>query len=384
MVVSPFIAATTLKRLGKSGEGHILVSRPEELARLTKTALEPFERVYVLGDAADGDAHDAEEPPPPESALADDNLSGLHAKLYVADAGWEARMWSGSANATQAAFEKNVEFLVELTGKKSLCGVDAFLGTEKNGGGFLNLLAPFSPAEVPVPVDPIQQHMEEVLEETRRALASASLSARVLSDGASKSYQLRLEPGERPLPPISAGLSIRAWPITLRPEVGAVFQSGADPVCEFGQVSFEALTSFFALELTLTYEGRTCSITFVLNIPLIGAPEDRPQRILLSLLGDRQKFLRFLALLLAGTSVDAAALVGTDGTDPAHNGAGNGLEQGLLETLIRALDHNPGKLDQVSRLITDLGKTEDGQRVLPEGLTSIWEPIWAARLKLQQ
>jgi len=91
-----------------------------------------------------------------------------------------------------------------------------------------------------------------------------------------------------------------------------------------------------------------------------------------------------LALLLAGTSVDAAALVGADGTDLAHNGAGHGLEHGLLETLIRALDHSPGKLDQVSRLITDLGKTDEGQRVLPEGLTSVWEPIWAARLKLQQ
>lgn len=384
MIVSPFIAATTLKRLGKSGEGHILVSRLDELARLSKTALEPFERVYALSDAADGDAHDAEELPSPESALGDDNLLGLHAKLYVADAGWGARIWSGSANATQAAFEKNVEFLVELTGRKSSCGVDAFLGTEKNGGGFLNLLVPFSPAESPVPVDPIQQHMEEVLEETRRALASASLSARAVSDEANKSYQLRLESGEGPLPPIPAGLSIRAWPITLRPEAGVVFKSGADPVCEFGQVSFEALTSFFALELTLTYEGRTCSITFVLNIPLIGAPEDRPQRILLSLLGDRQKFLRFLALLLAGTSIDAAALVGADGADAAHNGAGGGLEQGLLETLIRALDHSPGKLDQVSRLITDLGKTEDGRRVLPEGLTSVWKPIWAARLKLQQ
>ena len=45
-------------------------------------------------------------------------ISGLHAKLFVIDDGWNACVWTGSANATVAAFQRNVEFLVELVGER--------------------------------------------------------------------------------------------------------------------------------------------------------------------------------------------------------------------------------------------------------------------------
>jgi hypothetical protein len=384
MVLSPFLAASALKRLGKNGGGHILISRLDELGKLSRSTLEPFQQIYALSDEADGDAVDQDESAAGEPALADSMLSGLHAKLYVADAGWEARVWTGSANATQAALEQNVEFLVELTGKKSKFGIDAFLGTASAGEGFLKLLQPFSPGELSTAVDPIQEQMEELLESTRRALASASLSADVMADAQGGGYRLKLERRGSPLPTVPTGMTVRAWPITLRPDAGISLRSDVEPLCEFGPMSFEALTSFFALELTLIYEGRTSGIVFVLNLPLTGAPEDRPQRILLALLGDRQKFLRFLALLLAGTPLDAAALFKPAGPDHAGGAARNGLDGGLVESFIRALDQRPEKLDQVSRLIADLEKTENGQRILPEGFGAIWEPIWAARQKRRQ
>jgi hypothetical protein len=69
--------------------------------------LEDFERVYVMRpeaepeegrgedlteDLAGDEAEDPEEVPAEDGALP---LSGLHAKLYVADAGWDARVWTG-------------------------------------------------------------------------------------------------------------------------------------------------------------------------------------------------------------------------------------------------------------------------------------------------
>jgi len=47
--------------------------------------------------------------------------------LFVFDQGWNARLWSGSANATWRAFHGNVEFLVELRGSRASCGVDKLL-----------------------------------------------------------------------------------------------------------------------------------------------------------------------------------------------------------------------------------------------------------------
>jgi phosphatidylserine/phosphatidylglycerophosphate/cardiolipin synthase-like enzyme len=53
--------------------------------------------------------------------------SGLHAKLFVIDHGWKTSVFTGSFNATVHALEHNVEFMVELVGKRSRFGVDQFL-----------------------------------------------------------------------------------------------------------------------------------------------------------------------------------------------------------------------------------------------------------------
>ena len=51
----------------------------------------------------------------------------------------------------------------------------------------------------------------------------------------------------------------------------------------------------------------------------------------------------------------------------------------LFESLLRALEREPAKLDHVAGLIEDLRKTPEGEALIPEGFTEIWDPIWAAR-----
>jgi hypothetical protein len=55
----------------------------------------------------------------------------------------------------------------------------------------------------------------------------------------------------------------------------------------------------------------------------------------------------------------------------------------LLEHLLRALHGSPGKVDQVGRLIEDLGRTPEGQALLPPELNAIWGPIARARSRQQ-
>ena len=61
----------------------------------------------------------------------DEQVFSLYAatesRLFIGETGGMAQVWTGSANATNAAFGGNVEFLVELEGDKSSCGIDAFL-----------------------------------------------------------------------------------------------------------------------------------------------------------------------------------------------------------------------------------------------------------------
>ncbi len=126
VVVSPFLSDKTLAKLTKDSNHSVLVARPEWLDKISDETLEGFDERLQMNETATPEGVDPEAIPSIEPPL-----QGLHAKLYVADDGWNARTWTGSANATVAAFDGNVEFLVELAGKKSDVGVDAFLSKVK-------------------------------------------------------------------------------------------------------------------------------------------------------------------------------------------------------------------------------------------------------------
>lgn len=63
---------------------------------------------------------------------------------------------------------------------------------------------------------------------------------------------------------------------------------------------------------------------------------------------------------------------------------GSGIELPLFESLVKALEGDPVKLDQIGRLVDDLKKTPEGKDLLPEGFDLIWEPIWSTRQRLKQ
>ena len=80
LTISPFVDPTMTAELAGPADGDVLVSRLEQLQQLPEEALKCFERVYFLPPDAE-----------PETTGDDDSdedtetLSGLHAKLFVAD-----------------------------------------------------------------------------------------------------------------------------------------------------------------------------------------------------------------------------------------------------------------------------------------------------------
>ncbi|HEX8163557.1 MAG TPA: phospholipase D family protein [Pyrinomonadaceae bacterium] len=375
LVVSPFVRAKCLARLAGERGGNLLISRPEELDALGPGCLENFERVYVLSPAADSQ----EEPDEEAAETAQESLSGLHAKLYVADAGWKARVWTGSANATDAAFNGNVEFLVELVGEKSRCGVNAFLSQAQGQTSFRDMLQEFTPSEQQP--DSELRRLERLADRARRELAAAGFTAHIGPADQADAYQvsLRLREGASlTLPPET---TTRCRPITLHEAASITLTGDSGEVATLGPVSFEAITSFFAFEVSATDGERQAAARFVLNVPLEGAPSDRQERILRSLLKSKDSVLRFILFLLAEGGADTAAilLAARARLSGKESRGGNGFEFPLFEILVRALDRDPAKLDQVARLVNDLRKSPEGRQLLPEGFDSVWEPVWAAR-----
>jgi hypothetical protein len=349
--------------------------------------LNAFGSIKVLDDAAESELEAAARAEEEEASLdrnLDGVLRGLHAKLYVADAGWDARVWVGSANATEAALRRNVEFLVELIGRSSRCGVDAVLvGPATGVPGFGNLLVDYEPT-ADVEVDDVTESLRREAEGIQSYLAEQRIVANVDGPDEQQLYSITLaHPGRGSLG-LPDDTVLRAWLITQPPSHARAVRTGRpEELARLEGLELAQLTTFVAFQLELRREGREHVTRFVLNVPLRGAPRGRHEAVLRTLLRDKDRLLRYLLFVLAeaegANSLSVADLV-TIASGGDSNGSGwTRVQFPLFEALVRTLARDPHKLSEIQRLLDDLGDDGNLDELLPDGFRSVWEPIWAAR-----
>ena len=388
LVVSPFLTEGCLNRLASFGKECALVSRLDSLQKVSADCLRRFSEVFCLKEDAisEQDGSDLVNPESEptyieeEKDSIEDNIDGLHVKLYVADAGSEGRIWTGSANATDAAFSKNVEFLVELRGKKKYCGIDAVLngGKETQDGkeaGLRTILDPFSITDGLIPKDE-KESLKHLADKSRNALVKADLSVRVSQD-ADEHFSLSIE-GSVPVLPEEASIMCR--PITLKKTRAVNLSSSPGENAEFRFLLDREISAFFAFDVTIKSGNKSLVEGFVLKLPLKGAPVDRNERILRALLKEPSQVIRLMLLLL---SLDERSNPGSiikwgQGQGESRTWMSQGMVP-LFECMVRALAWDPRRLDDLNSLIQDLKGHPETRDLLPEGLDEIWGPIWEAR-----
>ena len=381
LVIAPFVAASTLNQLNVSGE-QTLVSRADALEALDASQIGDYE-IFVLSEGVDLEQEEDAELNDGSDTNSKLSLSGLHAKLFAFDDSGIGRLWTGSANATNAAFHQNVEFLVEMRGQSKHMGVEAILRHQQKGISVLrDLLEPFSPDEERR-TDSTQHALENLLLHLRRFVVDLEFVVHAEKSEANL-FDLRLSSTKHPDFP-DAKFDLQCWPLTLRQEAGAQrLSSDGGWSSSFSSVSFDGLTTFFAFEGRISVDGKSGACRFVLNLPSRGFPENRRQRLLRYMLKDQQQLMRYLFLLLGEEG--ALSLSEISGSS-RYAGTGNGgfhADIPMLEALVKALERAPEKIDQVAHLVTDLQNTEEGQVLLPEEFEQIWRPLWEAREELSR
>lgn len=371
LVMSPFVTNGFLHSVLRDDSDDVLITRPDQAVALnTKTVagVQLFQLDENAGlEPLDDDAADDRAAP----------LRGLHAKLIIADAGRKAVVWLGSANATTAGHSGNVEFVVEMSGPKNRLGIGAFLGDDVNRG-FRSLLAELDP-EICQGDAPASQAAERQLGLWQREFASMPLRIEVDTVGPEEfALHLVIPPFSRAL--ATSGCSCRCWPSSLPDTRGVpVALSEVDQIVDLPSVSLAALTSFLGVELTPPPHLGIGSSFFAVRVELVGAPEDRPQRVLRSILETSDDVRRYLLLLLAGTDVPVASLIGGAGLREGAWAPGGFAGPGLFERLLTTLTRDPSDLQRVARFVDDLETDDDrGLERLPDGFLPVWEAVWAA------
>ena len=178
LIVSPFVSPEVVQEFLDHGAETHLVSRMETLQGLPIEMLRSCETVHYLQMPPNDESGDD-----PLRVGQGEVLEGLHAKLFVVDHGWESSVFSGSFNATNHALAHNVEFMVELVGKRSRFGVDQFLRREKGEANFSDLLQAYD-LEIAAPaLDPNLRRLDDLLRATKRAIVTAGPLLRVTATG---------------------------------------------------------------------------------------------------------------------------------------------------------------------------------------------------------
>jgi hypothetical protein len=378
LVISPFVTVAALERVSRGRSSVSLVSTTDALGELAERP-DGYQSFWSLDDDAIADIPDrADDGVTTPSAAEVVELSGLHAKTYVFEKGGEAHVWTGSANCTDAAFYQNVEFLVHLTGPKDRYGVDALMAAREDSVRLIDLLKDSAHIVAHAAPDEVGCGLEARIEDVRNWLTDRQLSAEVLPNGGEYDVVVRTGAAAKGPP---AGVSVTCWPVMIGEARAASVVAGFEEL-RFRRISLEGLSAFFAFRVEAREEDITREALFVLNIPLVGAPADREERLLRSLIGDRARLMRFLTLLL---SDDGAVPEMSTGPEGESNGglsqaeAGTAMSHGLLELLIKALDRAPERLDDIHALLKGLPTAREAEALFPEHFAATWQTIWDAR-----
>lgn len=381
LIVSPFIndAFFASERLGSIGKNRniTVLSRVEELDKLSEETTGRMSSYFI-------DTMSALDSTDEESS----QLGKLHAKFYVIEPHGHrqrARLLLGSANATDAAFLRNIEFLVELEGAKRHLGVDAFMD---DNAPFRKLLKEYDPDDSATEDDD-EDHWE--LDRHLRAIAAiahtATVSAPTRRGDSADEYRVRVT-ADRPIS-VPDGWTVDLAPISAPQDSRTVTRDSLtlshgdfDVDVEFGPFASADITAFFIVTVT---NGEGTEASTVIRATLVNPPSDRLDRIMERQIDTPEKFMRLIMLMLqlgdstAGGGVESLRFGSSTGMGKVAWGA-----PGTLEALLRVVAVSPDSLidvDRQMRRFREFGADAE-TTIVPTDFADLWAEVRRAAVKL--
>jgi hypothetical protein len=376
LVMSPFVDTTTIDHLRRQTSGEtFLFGEPHEMEKLSQTLLDDLpcyqlSELIVDGESVEVANDDASEP----------QTQSLHAKLYVFQEQAGLRWFIGSANATQAARNRNVEFLLELWGESDSKDFKALLKElkgEKDGDG------PF------VPFPPKSGEREDSgelrREEERRLFEHELLFAKITAavepaeDGNNFDLRVSLDLGKVKL---REGFEATLEPFNTTGHSPATLRPGETNEHVFRNIAEVELSRFLCFRV---HDRKLdTSHAFLVKVEVEQLPTDRLENILRKIIDSREKFFEYLRFLLAD-EVTKEELLRSIANWERAGGDTTALEVWqehlpIYEKLLVAASRNPRRLAEVDELIRELAAdsaSDEQNSVVSAAFLSFWDAFRA-------
>ena len=368
LIVSPFVDNTTLKTLSKiCGTKPYLLSRKEEMDSIDLELLLKF-KCFQFSKLIEYSELNEEL----NESDGSDSIQNLHAKLFVTQQENKISWFLGSANCTDPAQGRNIEFMVELRGD-SLPGIrpkDIFnqlTNPEKADGVTL-----FEPYDSENRNDITEWKKNEIeLRKIRHALALLTIKGKAIQIEGGTAYDLVIEI-DASLLEMPAGFNVKIKPISEENKKPAFLIGGQiNLIKQFTGYAETRLSPF--LEFEICCNDSKCSFLLMMEIEL---PTGRFNKIFSSIIDSSDKFLKYLSFLITGEET-AVIETGTNKPGVTNGGYTHSLfdQLPIYEKLLIASSRYPEKLAAVDKLMQRLKdeSPKNHESIISEEFEEFWQ-----------
>lgn len=370
LVMSPFLHPEALRLLADHTEAGLFVfSEKRELEKMPTAVLESSWNYHLSDLVVEGEFLDNAE-----EGLLEPSAQHLHAKLFIFENRKGSRWFLGSANATRAALERNVEFMLELAGSsyplKAEPRRNALLGTNGDNGPFV----PFDASDGGRD-DSEEQKLQQRIRLFEYGLLKAAITGKVEMAENGSNFDLGLTLDLRGIaPPAGLRATIQPFNVKSRPEPH-LLRPGQLDACTFTNIGEIELSRF--VHFRIESDNGELRHEFLLRVDLEGLPDDRLDNILRKIIDSRDKFFDYLRFLLADeiTKEDLLEMVGGAPDAGTPDDSESWHERlPIYEQLLVTASRSPSKLRAVDELIRHLAAdSREEKSVIPESFLTFWE-----------
>ena len=372
LAISPFLHEAAVRGLREHAHNQCyLFSDRSELETLPPEALDGVKAYQLMDLVVDGELLDSAE-----DGGGDAKQQNLHAKLFIFENKAESTWFMGSANATQAALNRNVEFMLELGGHSAALRVHRRLpeltGEKECDGPFVK----FVPGQTPEDAAKDKQDAVE-FRKFEHALLDAKVQARVQIAQNGTNFDLHIDLNLEKVPH-RPGIVLMIQPFQSQRKLKPIrLKLGQCETCVFENIPEVELSRF--LHFRIENSDGDALHEYLLLIEIEGLPAERLDNILRKIIDSREKFFDYLRFLLAGDVTKEDLLAGTQEKKSVDMGGGEDsagwtLDLPIYEQLLITASRCPQKLREVNEVIKRLSAPVEGTDcVIPDTFLSFWE-----------
>ncbi|MFN8257338.1 MAG: phospholipase D family protein [Bacteroidales bacterium] len=366
LIITPFLDNTTLRSMESTKL--FLLSRKEEMDSVPAEVLKRYEcyqfsRIIEQAEWQEGFSEEGEEPA----------LQSLHAKLYIGTTNSSSTWFLGSANCTDPAFGRNIEFLVKLESQDpSVSRKNIHKQLTEHLNDNIPLFEPYSRSFTKENNE--QTKSNQKLRKLNYKLSRLDFRGKIEKRETAKMYDIVVEVDTTSLT-IENDYTVLINPVAEEQHKGLELVQGKIQKLEFRNAYPETILSpFLKVEI---FSGKDLQSIFLLRMK-IELPDSRLNRIFTAIINSRDKFFRYLQFLLTGEENSKIEITHQEQehgkTSNGGSGTWNVFGVPIYEKLLLAASRFPEKLKVVNHLIVRIKNEtgEDDEPIITQEFESFW------------